>query len=125
MTITSHLNAISAALLFLAEKYRMIGSMAARFDDPAIVGIATTHERTARRIVATIAADGIETAEDARIAGVALDAFADELNRKAQALFKNNAVQEAAMIEHRVREVYAAAAAVRSHAVGLAPVTVA
>jgi hypothetical protein len=122
MTISNHLNVIAAALLFMAEKYRLIAQLAERFEDANIRTAAIETERDARRVVALLGSDGLSNVADSALALGALGAFADELNRKTQSLFKANAVQEASMIEHRVREVYAAAASVRSHIVGLSPV---
>jgi|KBSMisStaDraftv2_1062788.scaffolds.fasta_scaffold164676_3 hypothetical protein len=115
----ANLNAVCAALLFMAEKYRQIVSRADIFDDGELSDRATTTERDARRIASTIASDGLTNATDAEMATTALLAFADNMNTHMQILMGRHQVQDAALVEHRIREVYAAAQAVSVVARGL------
>lgn len=108
----SNLNAIRAALLFMTEKYRQIEMRADLFDDGAISDAAATTGRSALRILATLDTDGITSAQDAAIATVALTALTDNMNRQMQLLNGRGQINDAAIIEHRIREVYAAMNAV-------------
>jgi hypothetical protein len=115
----ANLNAIAAALLFMAEKYRQITMRADLFDDGAISDLATTAERSARRIASTVHVDGLTDIADAEMTTTALLAFADNMNTHMQILMGRHQVQDAALVEHRIREVYAAAAAVNVTSRGL------
>ena len=107
----SNVNAIRSALLFMAEKYRLIVLLAERFDDGEIIDMATEHERNARRIALTVVSEGITTAPDAALASTALAALIDAMNRQMQSLGNKGLVSDAQVVEARIREVYAAAAA--------------
>jgi hypothetical protein len=111
-----HAPAVSAALLFMAEKYRQIITRADLFDDGGIADDASQVERKARRLVAMLPAQGITNYAEANMAVVALDALADDINRKVQLLSGRGQVQDAALLEHRLREVYAARAGVEGTA---------
>jgi hypothetical protein len=115
----SNINAIRAALLFMTEKYRQIEMRADLFDDGAISDAAATTGRSALRMLATLDADGIVNTNDAAYATVALTALTDNMNRQMQLLNGRGQINDAAIIEHRIREVYAAMAAVDLVARGL------
>jgi len=114
-----HCNVALAALLYMAEKYRLIVLLADRFDDGAISDSATNTERQARRLSATIAHEGITAQADAECIGVALAAWADNTNRQMQKLYAQGMVQDGALLEHNLRKVYEVIPAVESVALSL------
>jgi hypothetical protein len=116
----NNINAITPALLFMAEKYRVIGTIANRFDDGAIIDAASTAEQAARRVAMTISHDGITTREDAATVNTAIEGWLDNMNRQLQTLAGRGQMQDAALVEARIRELYAAQQAVELTARGLA-----
>ena len=115
----SSLQQTQSALAMMAEKYRQIGMRADLFDDGEIAEIAARVERNARRVVAQIGSNGLAEAADAELAATALTAFTDNLNRQVQLLAGRGQIQDAALIDHRLREAYGALTAVESERVGL------
>jgi hypothetical protein len=111
---TNQVNIVSAALLFMAEKYRQIILRADLFSDGGISDEASRVERAAMRLAATVASTGIATPEQGAMTLTALEAFADDANRKAQLMNTRGQPHESAHYESRVRAVYATMAAVEA-----------
>jgi hypothetical protein len=99
---------IRAAALFAADKYRRYADGLRRFDDPAVEACRES-ERKYRGIAANLADFDNFTPDQLNGCNVAIAATIDELNRKVQALQDRCQMQDAAVTEHRVREMYAAA----------------
>jgi len=121
----SNVNAVRSALLYMAALYHQIAFRADKFDDGAISDAAITAERTAQRLSVSVANEGIVTAADAQTVLVALSALVDSMNVELQKMHTRGQIQDAALVEHRIREVYEAIAAVGLLARGLAPAEVA
>lgn len=106
-------NALRAACLFTADKYRKYADGLRRFEDPMSDACRET-ERKFRGLAASIADFANFTPDQLEKCSLALDATIDELNRKAQALTDRCQMQDAAVTEHRVREMYAVADLIES-----------
>jgi hypothetical protein len=99
------INAIRASLLFAADKYRKVGDILKRFDDPNTEQ-ARSSERTFRRAAVSVAHAENMNAVDLGVSAIALTARADELNRKVQLLADRCQMQESAVVAHELRGVY-------------------
>jgi hypothetical protein len=118
----ANVNAIRNALLYMAARYHQISYRSEMFDDGAITDLAVTAERNAQRLSNTIGTDGITTAEDAALATGAVSALVDSMNTELQKLHSRGQVNDAALVEHRIRECYDAMAAVSVIARGMVQV---
>lgn len=109
----SHRNVITAALLFMADKYRQVQLRSRLFADAEITEPAAATEADARRLVTVVPhAESLPDADKATLS-TALTGFVDDLNRKAQLALTHGDLQNSALLEHRCREIYAALDAVR------------
>lgn len=106
-------NLIRAGLLFAADKYRRYSAGLQRFDDPAAPATRDT-ERKYRALAASLNDFDNFDAASLDLCERAMEASIDEMNRKAQALSDRCQMQDAAVTEHRVREMYAAAEIIES-----------
>jgi len=118
----ANVNAIRAGLLYMAARYHQIDYRAQMFDDGAISDIAVTAERNANRLANTIAAEGITSAEDAQVVNTALAAVIDSMNAELQKLHTHGQINDALLVEGRIRECYEAQTAVALATRGLAVV---
>jgi hypothetical protein len=114
-----HCNIVISAMLYMAEKYRVIVTIADRFDDGGISDSAATSERHARRLSLTVSHAGITSRDDAERIGIGLAAFSDQMNRQMQKLAQGGMVQDAALLEHNLRKVYEVVPAVEAVAAAL------
>jgi len=109
----AHANLIRAACLFAADKYRKYTLGLARFDDPATESCRES-ERKYRALAASLNDFDNFNGSQLDACERAMDATIDELNRKAQALADRCQMQDAAVTEHKVREMYAAMEVIES-----------
>lgn len=105
---TNIVNACIAASNFGAEKYRRAGAILTRFDDEATGEVGNT-ERLYRGLVLKLTHEPESMTLAELIAlRAAIAAYADDGNRKAQVLSDRGQPQDAALIQHALRDVYAA-----------------
>lgn len=110
-------NIIRAALLFGADKYRKAADLGARVFNATIEDEALQNMRSLQRISASLPE---LPRDDVPLALAMIDAIVDESNRQMQRLLMRGAVQDAALFEHRLRELYAARAQLATYAPALA-----
>ena len=94
-----------AALLFAADKYRRAADVMARFQDPLQADVRAS-ERNYRALAASINEFGSFDALKLDALTVAIAAATDDANRKQQLLTGRCQMQDAAVVEERVRELY-------------------
>jgi ribose 5-phosphate isomerase len=114
VTVTpNHVPALRAACLFAGNKYRLITGIAGRFNDEEVLRCSEASEALYQRLGVQL--PSINEPRDVAVVITALDGLIDEVNRQWQKLIGAGAAQEGAMLEHRIRELYAA----REHLVAL------
>jgi hypothetical protein len=97
-----------AACLFSTDKYRKAADLLDRFDD-ALAGDVRNSERAYRQLNLTITHEPENMSRaDLVLVRAGLSAFADDQNRKMQILNDRGQPQDAALIQHGLRDVYAA-----------------
>jgi len=107
------INAVRNATLFAADKYRKATDLLERFDD-ALTADTENAESEFRRVAELSSEVEAFSTDDKALTVKALHAYADDLNRKQQALSDRYQTEAASLIATRVREVYQALDFVRT-----------